>query len=52
MFSGIGTPPFAGKAVDIVVPDPIYSKVYEEARINDCFANGTVDPMPIFDGRF
>jgi hypothetical protein len=36
----------------IVIPVPIYSKVYDEARISDCFAKGTVDPTPIFDGRF
>ena len=28
------------------------AKVYDEARICDCLANGTVDPTPTFDGRF
>ena len=29
----------------------MYSKEWEDARISDCLANGTVDPTPMFDGR-
>ena len=30
----------------------MYSKVYDDARISDCLAKGTVDPTPTLEGRF
>ena len=32
------------------MPDPTCSKTYDEALINDCLANGTVDPIPTVAG--